>query len=74
MFFNYDTIGSTTDPNNKMDVVMKLMKTDPDPDLELTDSLTFKDEIRVYKDLKRGWLFNALMQITHTISSIYFFK
>lgn len=55
------------DPDNKMKVVMKFMKTDTklSPDIQWAISLAYKSEIRVYKDLKKGQYFCVAAYIIH---------
>lgn len=51
-----DSIGNTTtDSSNKLEVAMKLMKITPEPQfLEMLRYSRFKNEVRVYTDLKKG--------------------
>lgn len=52
--------GNTTkDPNNKMEVVMKLMRANGVKKSDLDTALSYKMEVRVYKGLKKGQYFEA---------------
>lgn len=61
ILFLGDTI---SDPSNKTEVVMKLMKSHQKPRVQLGFSLSYKVEVKVYKDLKKGQFFKAHFKIS----------
>lgn len=53
-FTIFDLVGYTTDPKNKMEVLMKAVRVNITSDSYVKHSRLLKKEIAVYKNLKKG--------------------